>query len=120
MRQTPAELLAAVEDLDAQLDGWRKSLPAAYHRSPPYVAANLPPGMHQHHAVYASCVYNSDRIAMHSLFCHPWNGISQDRLFDVQRHLSTEIVADAARSIIKAIQGVSISAATPVWFALLP
>lgn len=116
LRQPPADLLAVVKDLDAQLRAWHDSLPPVYQCNPPYVPTRLPPGTHQNAIIFASCVYNSDLILMHRLFTYPWNGVSQDSLMDAQRPVSTAIVADAARNILMAIQGITITVAMPVWY----
>ncbi|EXJ76280.1 uncharacterized protein A1O5_00788 [Cladophialophora psammophila CBS 110553] len=121
MQQSPQEMLVVVQDLDQELQAWYDSLAPCFKSCPPHSAMNLPPSVQPHHIVFTRFIYSASLIAMHTLFCHPWTrpgcGSSTNPRIIAQRQRSTDIVASAAREIIMATQGLSVSAGSPVWLA---
>jgi hypothetical protein len=59
-------------------------------------------------------------MAIHSIFTYPWNsavfGANQSSALHSQISLSTNIVVEAARSIIIATKYVDVDASSPIWY----
>lgn len=117
--QTPEEMLKHLEDLDQCLRAWHDDIPASFRNGPPFKSMNLEPGVQLSHLIFTRFIYCGSLVAMHSIFCHPWSrpelATSKNPAVVAQRERSIEIVASAARDIIMATQGLSISASSPVW-----
>ncbi|OAG35273.1 hypothetical protein AYO21_10544 [Fonsecaea monophora] len=121
MQQSPEETLTVVQDLHQELLSWYESLAPCFRSSPPYRASNLPPGIQPQHIIFTRFIYSGSLIAIHAGFCQPWSrpglALSSSPRVVAQRQRSTEIVASAARDIIMATQGLTVSAGSPVWLA---
>ncbi|OAL34609.1 hypothetical protein AYO20_06026 [Fonsecaea nubica] len=121
MQQSPEETLTVVQDLHQELLTWYESLAPCFRSSPPYRANNLPLGIQPQHIIFTRFIYSGSLIAMHAGFCQPWSrpglALSSSPRVVAQRQRSTEIVASAARDIIMATQGLTVSAGSPVWLA---
>jgi len=119
MQQSPEEMSTVVQDLEKHLRSWFDSLEPCFKTCAPYRAMNLPPGIQPHHVIFTRFIYSGSLIEMHARFCRPWSGpgggVSTNPRSTAQRQRSTDIVASAAREIIMATQGLSVSAASPVW-----
>ncbi|OQU99364.1 Fungal specific transcription factor domain-containing protein [Cladophialophora immunda] len=121
MQQSPEDTLTVVQDLHQELLAWYESLAPCFRSSPPYRAKSLPLGIQPQHVIFTRFIYSGSLIAMHAGFCQPWSrpglASSSSPRVVAQRQRSTEIVASAARDIIMATQGLTVSAGSPVWLA---
>ncbi|KAH7126494.1 fungal-specific transcription factor domain-containing protein [Dactylonectria estremocensis] len=119
MKQPPETLLETVQDLDNQLKLWRECLGPLFRARAPFKTHGLPPGTQVYHILYLHCTYYALVIAVHGVFCYPWNRpdlqASTDPEIHTQIRRSTEAVADASRQIILAAQRLEITATVPVW-----
>ncbi|KAJ3547726.1 hypothetical protein NM208_g1363 [Fusarium decemcellulare] len=119
IKDSPETTLAIVQELDGRLRKWRESLHDAYRTSPYFRTEELPPGVQVFHVLYFHFSYYVLLIAIHGVFCYPWNRPdlqnSKKPGIHAQIQRSTEVVADASRQIILAVQRVEIHASLPVW-----
>lgn len=136
MRDSLETTMAHVQALEKRLDDWRNSLHPEFISSPPFSKyADRPrrAGTQTSHIVFLHFCYYSSLIAIHGVFCYPWNRpelqqqqqkqqrqdgralhISSPQVH-AQIERSTKAVADASRQIILAVQGLEITSAMPLW-----
>lgn len=136
MRDSLETTMAHVQALEKRLDDWRNSLHPEFVSSPPFSKyADRPrrAGTQTSHIVFLHFCYYSSVIAIHGVFCYPWNRpelqqqqqkqqrqdgralhISSPQVH-AQIERSTRAVADASRQIILAVQGLEITSAMPLW-----
>jgi hypothetical protein len=119
-RQTPKQITETVCELDMQLQQWRESLPPFLQPAEPIKLNELPRGVHLYHVMYIRYAYFGSVMAIHSIFTYPWNsavfGTGQTPLLRNQISLSTNIVVEAARSIILDTKYIDINASSPIWY----
>ncbi|KAK7214592.1 hypothetical protein V2G26_002595 [Clonostachys chloroleuca] len=119
MRDPPDVLLTTVHDLDHKLKMWREGLDPTFQKQPPSRTHRLPQSTQVAHMLYLHYSYHALLIAVHGVFCYPWNrpdlqsNEKPEIMAQVQR--STEVVAESSRQIIIAVQHVEITAALPIW-----
>jgi hypothetical protein len=122
-RRTTAEMLETVRSLDQKLQDWRDQLPHGLQIKSPTKALeacgsrNIVSIYHLHFAYYGSL------MAIHMVLVYPWItaifSIDQVQAFRDQVSVSTEAVAQAARSIILLTRHLHVDVASPAWYAPL-
>ncbi|KAH7013830.1 fungal-specific transcription factor domain-containing protein [Ilyonectria destructans] len=119
MRDSPETILGHIQDLDNQLQEWRESLGPLFRTQAPFKTHGLPPGTQVFHLLYLHFSYYALVIAVHGVFCYPWNRPDLQNSTNPEIHAqirkSTEAVADASRQIILGVQRLEITACVPVW-----
>ncbi|CAG9988756.1 unnamed protein product [Clonostachys byssicola] len=119
MRDSPDVLLTTVHDLDHKLKMWREGLDPTFQRQPPFRTHSLPQSTQVAHMLYLHYTYHALLIAVHGVFCYPWNrpDLQNNEKPEIKAQVqrSTEVVAESSRQIIIAVQHVEITAALPVW-----
>lgn len=118
-RSTTAEMLEAIHSLDQKLQEWRDQLPQGLQINNPTKALdtcgsrNIVNIYHLHFAYYGSL------MAIHMVLVYPWIAaiFSNDQVqaFRDQVSVSSETVAQAARSIILLTRHLHVDAASPAW-----
>lgn len=122
MKQNACETLDTLIDLEKKLTHWNASVPvnSSASSSPSAVVSN---GLPMSHNIFFQFTYHGSLIAIHAPFAYPWNRRGHhpehDRVVMAQRLRSAEVVADSARSIIKATQRMQLSAASHLWYEKL-
>ncbi|VUC32619.1 unnamed protein product [Clonostachys rosea] len=118
-REAPDALLTTVHELDQKLKMWREGLDPTFRKQPPFRTHFLPQSTQVAHMLYLHYTYHALLIAVHGVFCYPWNRpdlqSSEKPEIKAQVQRSTEAVAESSRQIIVAVQHVEITAALPVW-----
>lgn len=132
--------MAHVQVLEKRLDDWRNSLHQEFISSPPFFKRADSPrraGTQTSHILFLHFCYYSSVIAIHGVFCYPWNRpeLQRQQQQQQQKHprqdgralhisspqvhaqieRSTKAVAEASRQIILAVQGLEITSAMPLW-----
>jgi hypothetical protein len=119
-RQTPKQIIESVCELSRHIEEWRESLPPFLQPVNPIKSNELPPNVHLYHVMYIRYAYFGSVMAIHSIFTYPWNsavfGANQSSALHSQISLSTNIVVEAARSIIIATKYVDVDASSPIWY----
>lgn len=122
MRDSPETILRHIKDLDNQLREWRESLGPLFRTQAPFKTHGLPPGTQVFHLLYLHFSYYALVIAVHGVFCYPWNRPDLQNSTNPEIHAqirkSTEAVADASRQIILGVQRLEITACVPVWYVI--
>lgn len=135
MRDSLETTMAHVQALEKRLDDWRNSLHPDFISSPPFFKHAERPrraGTQTSHVLFLHFSYYSSVIAIHGVFCYPWNRpellqqhkqqkqdgrglhVSNPQVH-AQIERSTKAVAEASRQIILAVQGLEITSAMPLW-----
>lgn len=119
-RQTTAEMIETIRSLDQKLHDWRDQLPPDLQiKSPtfpptPYGSRNMANINHLHFAYYGSL------LGIHMVLTYPWIAAifstDQVQAFREQVSISTETVAQAARSIILMTRQLNVDVASPAWY----
>jgi hypothetical protein len=103
-----------------QIQQWRESLPPSLQPVELVKLNELPQGVHLYHVMYIRYAYFGSVMAIHSIFTYPWNsavfGTDQTPALHNQISLSTNIVIEAARSIILDTKYIDIDASSPIWY----
>ncbi|KIW86369.1 hypothetical protein Z517_01765 [Fonsecaea pedrosoi CBS 271.37] len=118
-RSTPTfqEIVDSISELDSALGDWYSSLPSSVKIDP--ASHSLPTDIHPYKALFLYCGYQARLILLHSMLVRPWNEVpallgeyDKDRF---RKHVwnSTEIVAEAARSIIRCLQHINVTRSSP-------
>lgn len=122
-RQESAEAtVASVRALEGRLRNWHKSLSPRFNTLAPFRNSGQASGTQLYHDLFLHFSYQSSIIGIHGVFCYPWNkpelqGCKSPQVAS-QIQKSTEAVAEASRQIIIAVQGLHITSAMPLWYAL--
>lgn len=119
-QQTPADLIDTMYELTQQLKCWHDSLPTSWRPDQPIKLSELMSARALNCALYVRFNYYGSLTAINTIFFFPWIsaicGISpQTAELRDQIVLSTKIVADAARNIIRAKKFIQVDAASPQW-----
>ncbi len=119
-QQTPAALMDTMHDLTHQLKCWHDSLPASWRPDRPMKLSEVTSTRALNCALYIRFNYYGSLTAINTIFFFPWIsaicGISpQSPELRDQIVLSTKIVADAARNIIRATKFIQVDAASHQW-----
>lgn len=119
MKKNAFETLDTLLDLEKKLSNWYLSVrvnDCVGSSSAPHV----PNGLQMSHSTFLQFTYHGSLIAIHAPFAYPWNRqwhhAEHDTSILTQRQRSAEVVADSARSIIKATQRMQLSAASHLWY----
>ncbi|CAH0046653.1 unnamed protein product [Clonostachys solani] len=119
MTDPPDVLLTTVHDLDQKLKMWREGLDPTFQKQPPFRTHCMPQSTQVAHMLYLHYSYHALLIAVHGVFCYPWNrpDLQNNEKPEIKAQVqrSTEAVAESSRQIIIAVQHVEITAALPVW-----
>lgn len=102
-RQTPEQIIRTVCELDQQLREWCGTIPLSMRPGAVFDPSTLPTNFQLVHVIYLHYSYFGSLISIHSIFTYPWSVmLDRDKSPQLreQLNLSTEIVADASRSII--------------------
>lgn len=110
-------LIQSVNELSEQLQSWRDSLPPHLQLDTILKACHISPGSRNIHSVFLSHIYHGSVMALHTIFAYPWIsamfGNPLSSAIRTQETFSSNILADAARNIIRTTRGIIIDAATP-------
>ena len=120
-QQTPTVLMEAINDLSQQLQQWRESLPPSLQPDIPINPSDVHSTRELNVVIYLHFVYYGSLTAIHTIFFYPWIsaicGIDpQNSTLNDQILMSTNIVADAARHIIRTTRSMHVNAASPQWY----
>ncbi len=121
LRKSPAELMLAMADLSAQLEGWRDTLPFSITLNGTSIQSGSELGRERDYIIYLHFAYFGSLTAIHTKFFYPWiSGIcgidTRDPAQSQQIGSSTAIVADTARSIIRTTRAMNVDASSPQWY----
>ena len=116
-RQTPEEVVDTVRDLGQQLTKWWDSLPG--HYTSPTALNTFERKQSMDHALRFHHSYYGSRIALHANLAYPWIseiiGGSNSQAFREQVASSSEVVAEAARQIVKGTRRIDADVSSPSW-----
>lgn len=120
-QQSPSVLVQTAQELSQRLQHWRDSLPPMLQTDKIIKSAELPRNVQVLHVIRVRFLYCGSLMAIHTVFAYPWIsamfGNNQSQALRNQIVVSSNSVAEAARSLILAVKYVSIDAATPQWSA---
>lgn len=120
-QQSPSALIQTAQELSQRLQHWRDSLPAMLQTNKIIKSAELPRNVQVLHVVKVRFLYCGSLMAIHTIFAYPWIsamfGNSQNQALGNQILISSNSIAEAARSLILAVRYINIDAATPQWSA---
>ena len=116
-RQTPEVLAQTASELSLRLRTWKTSLPAYLQPGASFKSLERPHGIRNGHIIYLHYAYYGSLMAIHTIFTYPWIsaalGIEQSLEFQSQIFVSTNAVAEAARSILMTTRDLEIDAGLP-------
>jgi hypothetical protein len=120
-QKTPTALLETVSDLNLQLQCWRESLNSSLQPNIPINRSELRSTCELNAIIYLHFAYYGSLTAIHTIFFYPWIsaicGVDpRNATLCEQMAVSTNIVADAARSIIQTTRHMRVDAASPQWY----
>ncbi|CAI7612375.1 unnamed protein product [Penicillium glandicola] len=111
-----------IQQLNAELQEWRDSLPSLLQPDAPTTRhGKRPPNINMYHVMYLRYAYFGSIMAIHSIFTHPWNsalfGFGQTTALRNCISISSHVVVNAARSIILDTDTIHVDVSTPIWLA---
>ena len=119
LQRTTEEITQAVAELTKELEGWRAGLPASVRPGAGHGASNVDSTDRFLFSQFFDYAFNGSLAAIHQVFAYPWIaeliGNEKTRLVADQIARSTEIVAQAARSMILIAKHVKVQPSTPQW-----
>ncbi|KAK5051556.1 hypothetical protein LTR84_003208 [Exophiala bonariae] len=119
-RQPPADIIEVMDQLIYQLEHWKDSLPTALSDDLPGTVVQLSNTRRLNKILYLKFAYYGSLTAIHTIFFFPWISAICDidphnKTHSEQIANSTRIVADTARSIIRATRSMQVNATSPQW-----
>ena len=119
-QRTPEQNMAVMSDLSQQLELWKSSLPHSHQPGSPINPSNFRSTRDLNRILYLHFAYYGSLTAIHTIFFFPWMSVicgvdPHDPVQGKQLSTSTNMVVDAARSIIRATRAMHIDAASPQW-----
>lgn len=112
------EIVKTVIELDAKLNEWKNSISDVLRLDYPIHSSSLRNGISLDQALCLQFQYYGTLFDIHSVLTCPWfKGIfcaDQHPTLQSQSVLSSEMVAEGARTMIRATQHIHINAASPV------
>ncbi|MCJ1299227.1 hypothetical protein MMC08_002019 [Hypocenomyce scalaris] len=120
-QQSPSVLIQTVQELGQRLQHWRDSLPPVLQMNRIIKSAELPRNIQVLHVVKIRFLYCGSLMAIHTVFAYPWIsalfGNAQTQAVRNQIAISSNAVAEGARSLILAVRSISVDVASPQWSA---
>lgn len=119
-QQTPASTMAAMTDLNQQLESWRTTLPPTLRPETPINPADFHSTRSLNRMIHIRFSYYGSLTAIHTIFFFPWISVvcgidPHNPAHSTQIAESTKVVAEAARNIIRATRYIQIDSASPQW-----
>lgn len=116
-------MLDTVRSLDQKLQDWRDQLPPSLQISSPTKPLPQCAPRNMVNIYYLHFSYYGSLMAIHMVLVYPWIAAifstDQVQAFRDQVSVSTETVAQAARSIILITRHLNVDVASPAWYASL-
>lgn len=119
-RKTTTDIMQNMAELSQQLESWKESLPPPWQpgASNDFIDTSSTRELNQ--VLYLRFSYYGSLTAIHTIFFYPWISIicgvdPHNTIHNKEIAQSTEIVAEAARHIIRATRIMHINAASPQW-----
>ncbi|OQV03055.1 Fungal specific transcription factor domain-containing protein [Cladophialophora immunda] len=120
LRQNPAEIIEAANDIRRKAEEWREGVGADFQTpGKPIQLALLRPNMRPLHIIYLQVMYYLGIQSNYAIFAFPWVGsilgLDKHPHFQEQAAIRATQVAEAARMLILIAKSMHIDATIPQW-----